>query len=704
MQKTHKLTLFMLVMIVFVSGGMLVSYSFIKKEAVAVQSDFYSDHVFIEENIINSNYAFYYKLLEQNMDQKLTPYDVFIKESGILLEGISKEEFNKTVQEWLRSALTGYSNLHYYVEDIKTGQNISNIEIDKATQALQQDYQFYTLFQYDEEGKIEFLQTYGTQSKIFEKIVIERSHAKRFSYTQQAQSMQPIRNTVYFYGIPKDIINIDYLTAQINTELSTGYLSVTNKVITLWIAIIIIGAVLCSYKTIKELGWFNKLIKIPTEIFVSLLGLIIIIQINHAPWSIEQYYDGFIERFLGIYIGKLNLPQMILNVIHFVQWGIYFGAVWIGIWLVKDMYYKGIFKFLGNYSLVGKCIHLIRNKIYRWIQKIRHLDIKQVNKSNVLNQIFILGTVMTICCTLWLFGIIGVIVYCMTIYSVVSAVLKYIQQDYKKLLQHTSHIAEGNLEGVMTQEDLGMFEPLKMHVTKIQRDFKHSIEEEMHSQKFKTDLITNVSHDLKTPLTSIVSYIDLLKQEGISEEQRKEYIDILERKASRLQILIEDLFEMSKASSGNIQLNKEKVELVALVKETLFELEDKISASDITFRTKFPQDKVYLMLDSARTFRIFENLISNITKYGCKHTRAYIQVEEDEQEVRIEMKNIAKEELNFDEEEITERFVRGDESRHTEGSGLGLAIAKSFVELQGGKLKISIDGDLFKVCVHFPIE
>lgn len=180
-----------------------------------------------------------------------------------------------------------------------------------------------------------------------------------------------------------------------------------------------------------------------------------------------------------------------------------------------------------------------------------------------------------------------------------------------------------------------------------------------------------------------------------------QYLETLDQKANRLKILIEDLFEMSKASSGNITINLQEVEVTSLMKQTLLELEDKIEEANLMIRSNFPDHKVILMLDSERMFRVFDNLILNITKYAMPRTRAYIDILDNENQVQIIFKNMSAEEINVNVDELTERFVRGDQARHTEGSGLGLAIAKSFVELQEGTFEIQIDGDLFKVIITF---
>ncbi|MFR5059777.1 MAG: sensor histidine kinase, partial [[Ruminococcus] torques] len=197
------------------------------------------------------------------------------------------------------------------------------------------------------------------------------------------------------------------------------------------------------------------------------------------------------------------------------------------------------------------------------------------------------------------------------------------------------------------------------------------------------------------------TYTDLLKNEK-DEEKRKEYISVLERKSLRLKVLIEDLFEISKAASKSVVMHFMKVDIVGLFKQVELENVEKIKAANLEFRTKIPEQKVVMWLDSEKTYRIFENLIVNITKYAMPHTRVYIDMTETEDGVHITMKNVSAAELNFNADEITDRFVRGDSARNTEGSGLGLAIAKSFAELQHGSLKISTEADLFKADLYLP--
>lgn len=268
------------------------------------------------------------------------------------------------------------------------------------------------------------------------------------------------------------------------------------------------------------------------------------------------------------------------------------------------------------------------------------------------------------------------------------------------LQESTNQLAAGNLD-VEIEGDFGIYNPVKEDLKKIQDGFQKAVQKEVKSERMKTELITNVSHDLKTPLTAIITYVDLLKNEQ-DEQKRKEYLDILERKSQRLKVLIEDLFEISKAASRTVTLNLMDVDIVGLLKQAVFEQEDKIKAADLKFRWRLPEEKVVMTLDSEKTYRIFENLVVNITKYALPGTRAYVDMDVSDDQVSVTMKNVSATELDFNTDEITDRFVRGDASRNTEGSGLGLAIVKSFTELQKGTLEITTEADLFKICVRLP--
>ena len=262
-------------------------------------------------------------------------------------------------------------------------------------------------------------------------------------------------------------------------------------------------------------------------------------------------------------------------------------------------------------------------------------------------------------------------------------------------------IKNGNIEHkIEIKKDL-LFDDIVKDINEIGKTINIAVEERLKSERMKNELITNVSHDLKTPLTAIINYISLMKKEDIQPKHLKDYVQVLDKRSQRLKILIEDLFEASKIGSNNIELNLEENDINQLLTQTLVEMEDYINESKLDFIVNTPNKEVYILADGKKTFRVFENIISNILKYSLEKTRVYIDLVESDKKVHISFKNISKHQLNFDPDEITERFTRGDLSRNTEGSGLGLAIAKGLVQAQGGELKVDIIGDLFIVNIDF---
>lgn len=274
---------------------------------------------------------------------------------------------------------------------------------------------------------------------------------------------------------------------------------------------------------------------------------------------------------------------------------------------------------------------------------------------------------------------------------------------FKQIHDATEKIYKGDTN-IKLDESLytGVLKELAIYINDIAGGFSNAIKESLKSERLKTELITNVSHDIKTPLTSIINYVDLLKQENIQNEKAKEYIEVLDNKSQRLKKLIEDLVEASKASSGNIKINKEVLNVKELLNQVTGEFEDKFNSRGLNIISKLPEKTVYIKADSRYLYRVLENIYSNVAKYAEENTRVYIDcLLEEENTVAIYVKNISKDELNISADELMQRFVRGDKSRNTEGSGLGLSIAKSLTELQDGTFNIYLDGDLFKVAIKF---
>lgn len=281
------------------------------------------------------------------------------------------------------------------------------------------------------------------------------------------------------------------------------------------------------------------------------------------------------------------------------------------------------------------------------------------------------------------------------------AVLGVVSQ-LKRLKDGGEHMAKGNLAYRVNTE--GMFWEFKHHgehLNSVGEGLAIAVEDRMKSERFKTELITNVSHDIKTPLTSIINYVDLMQKEESANPKIEEYLEVLDRQSKRLKKLLEDLLEASKASAGTLQVEFETLEAGVFMVQTVGEFEEKTKALNLELIIKKPEEPIYIRADGRHFWRVIDNLMNNICKYAQPNTRVYINLEATKEEACITFRNTSAYPLNITSEELKERFVRGDESRHTEGSGLGLSIAQSLMELMNGRFELIVDGDLFKVILTF---
>lgn len=279
--------------------------------------------------------------------------------------------------------------------------------------------------------------------------------------------------------------------------------------------------------------------------------------------------------------------------------------------------------------------------------------------------------------------------------------------EHYQILQGVGEIAEGDLTAKIDVDDLhGEDKKLAEAINNIGAGLLHAVDDNTKNERMKADLITNVSHDIKTPLTSIINYVNLIKLEDIENERVRNYVEILDEKSQRLKQLTEDLVEASKVSSGNVKLDMQMIDLVELVCQTGGEFNEKFESKELTIVTKLPHNTVFIWADGRHLYRVIENLYNNVAKYALEKTRVYVEVQANEEEAVFSIKNVSEKSLaleNSNVEDLTERFIRGDSSRTTEGSGLGLSIAKNLTILMGGQFDISVDGDLFKAALVFPI-
>ncbi|MBO5158194.1 MAG: HAMP domain-containing histidine kinase [Lachnospiraceae bacterium] len=469
---------------------------------------------------------------------------------------------------------------------------------------------------------------------------------------------------------------------------------------------VLFAAMILPFFKKLETGW-EKLFCMPTEIALCVAGAGIVLACGMCllmSCTTMSHLNEYIItnnhpiELLG-YSFTVEQCYYILLAVNFLGWAAAFFMEYICAAQLRQ-FFCGPMYYIKHRLLGVVFVRWIWKQCKRLYQYVTDIDISENMQKSIVKIVLANAVIVILLCCCWFVGAAGVIFYSIALYILLKKYGNKLQKQYQSILNATGQMAEGDLH-ITLDEDLGIFEPLGRELEGVQQGFAKAVAEEAKSQNMKSELITNVSHDLKTPLTSIITYVDLLKNPDVTEEERKSYIETLDLKSQRLKVLIEDLFEVSKANSGNVKMNFMDVDIVKLMKEVRVEMSDKIEESNLDFRWNLPEEKVILSLDGQRTYRIFENLLNNAVKYAMPFTRVYVDILNQESEVVVIFKNMSAQELKMDADYLTERFVRGDSSRKSEGSGLGLAIAKSFTELQHGEFNISVDGDLFKVTIRF---
>lgn len=653
-----------------------------------------------------------------------------------------EEHFNT-----LENSFGQLNNLYdYRIRDTKTGEILSNLT---DTDIVAEEQRFYLTFVFDAYGNDATLgnTVIGSDTTTLRKTaaeVIRNCGLTRMVDANMGSEISAGHNTMFRLEMPKNCeitfcisrqaaqslgqngqyIYYDQDMNNVSVYFSMGeyasyYLSGCQQMF-LILALLIFLLALVLPGLGEERAWEKVvLLKLPIEAVVVILtiiagigseqvvGLVSWVRSGHALSTVLQGNNAQIQMLTTILTYALNV--LAVAALFFIAWC-------LGVSL-RAMRVQGAGTYLRQHSLcyllvplwkklwrgMKKGFSIGRDKVVDVYHDAEHFDVTKDGKKLILRIVLWNALILVIVCSLPLGGVTIAVIYSVVLYFVLRRYVSKLQKKYGLLLKATNEIAQGNLN-VTIEEDLGVFEPFKPQIYRIEEGFRNAVAEEVKSQRMKSELITNVSHDLKTPLTAIITYVKLLQEPGVTEEQRKEYLETLDRKSLRLKALIEDLFEVSKANSQNITLDIRDVDIVSMVKQVEFEMEDKLADAGLDVRMNLPEEKVIVPLDSQKTFRIFENLFGNIAKYALPGTRVYVNGFTAKDEVTIILKNIAAQELSASGEELTERFVRGDASRNTEGSGLGLAIAKSFTEIQGGKFRIELDGDLFKVVLIWKVK
>lgn len=714
--------LVMIAIIVTSALGMCSSYKIIDKSAKSKKVNYFNEYGFANL-IAESSYALYYDSMKENENQSASDFLLDIKknitEEADEYSSYIQEALNNNIDQFNRETL-GWNNdanlKYYYYNTINNKTNTTlneNVKFENnnidLSEVNKDKYQFYAVVNFDNNGNVDVSEINGGDKEVLKSKIecslIDIRNEYDISNSDYEEGyynidIKPIKNMTFVYAVPKTITSYDNIRWGIENADISIYESMGAGGAFIIVGIVALIALIFPIKKAKSTILFRKISKIPFEVWIIIIGLAIAALGPLAGQLIKATLNGDLQVIFVEIIPSLIIPERIIWIFNFIIWLLSYSAVFFFVLVIKYVFNVGVIDYIKERTIFGMVIMLCVRIIKRTLDEITKVDLREKNNKLIIKLLAINAVILLIITSIWFFGIPVVILYSVILFFIIRKYVDKISEKYSKLREATSKIAEGNLD-VKIEEDLGLFEPFKGDLEKIQCGFKKAVDEEVKSQRMKTDLISNVSHDLKTPLTAIITYADLLKDENLSDEKRKQYIETLDRKAQRLQVLIENLFEVSKATSGNITLNIENIDVVSLMKQTLFELEDKLEEASLLVRKNMPKEKVILPLDSQRTFRVFENLIINITKYAMPNTRVFIDIIENEDDVAIIMKNMAAEEITFNVDTIAERFVRGDESRNAEGSGLGLAIAKSFVELQGGTFNISVDGDLFKVKIVF---
>ena len=699
----------------------------VKEKTTSTKLDFDNNRSRITEILTSKSI-----LLDMKIQRRKGNYDLFhyyvkgddIDQLNVYDDYSLKDVFNDYISNLEDENNHETKGIKYYVYD-KTDEKIfftnskKNLKNAFETQdkKVLNDYQWYTAIDYDGNGNVSLE---GKQTSDWEGAFYNTSFNQLFKNNRLDEGNSDIINQItinnptnikVLIAIPKKIPTNCYLE-----ELCSKQGSISDVLVTYVFIIIAALAIFMLFVPVRkliEIEPFKTVVKV--KLFFMFFIYIILIEMWLAGMTevLRASWQGTFAWMLRER-GMAGAGVAIEPIINVGGWFVFYAMIMYFIFYIKSILVFGK-DFIKEHTLVCSAYHYFKDEI----KSLTQFDLKN-QKGNIILKI---GLISGICIegillfVYFFMGIIGNLYYispriyliftcfisliCAIIIMLISKkLLSKVSNDYQILLQSAHHLSQGEFNDKINQ-DLGLFNSLKDELNCINDGFKDAVSKEVASQKMKTELISNVSHDLKTPLTSIISYIDLLKNEDLSKEQQDEYIDILDRNTKRLKTLIEDLFEVSKVNSGNIQLNPIDLDIHALLQQVLFEYQEQFEHHHLNLKNDYENKKIICHLDSEKTYRVLENLCQNICKYALEHTRVYLQIVETNQQVIVVFKNISAHEIS-NSDDLTERFVQGDTSRKSEGSGLGLAICKSFVEVQGGTFEVNVDGDLFKTTIIFP--
>ena len=620
------------------------------------------------------------------------------------LEYVMEEELLTARADFINSP-----NFAYRITNTATGEKTEGGD----TSLFVKDHQMYSTFTYDADGNVtstgDYVSTDFTYMSAYQllknSISISTSNARETyeiygkSIPKSQIQLRVPQNLKAEFAIPQNLTEnndiIWYNTGNlVHGEMSGRFLAVTCCMMVFFIGLYIL---FYPVSVEQEVNPFAFMRKIKAEIKWAFLGTVLCLAYIGMAFLDVYTMTGELQTALQMLgIPYAELVPVVLQFIGMMLTGLFTA---MGIFEIKYMLTSGFCRYWKEDSLIGS----ICGNVKRRFEKLSEVDLSDKTDTVLLKYVLIQMVIVGVIACFWSFGIVLSVLYSVLLFFYIRKKLKKVQKDYQVLLKEAHQLADGRFDEELTQ-DVGIFNALGEEFKNVRTGFEKAVCEEMKSQNMKTELISNVSHDLKTPLTGIKNYAELLGQNNVSEQDKQGYLENLQHYIDRLNNLIEDLFEVSKVNSGNIELNPVELNVVALIQQAQAETEDLLKQKNLTVILDAPENGIVQALDSDKTYRIFENLFTNIAKYALPGTRVYVSATAQPEYTEIVFKNISEAQMNFTPEEIVERFVRGDKSRHESGSGIGLAIVKSFTEVQNGTFSIEIDGDLFKAVVRFKVN
>lgn len=620
------------------------------------------------------------------------------------LEYVMEEELLTARADFINSP-----NFAYRITNTATGEKTEGGD----TSLFVKDHQMYSTFTYDADGNVtstgDYVSTDFTYMSAYQllknSISISTSNARETyeiygkSIPKSQIQLRVPQNLKAEFAIPQNLTEnndiIWYNTGNlVHGEMSGRFLAVTCCMMVFFIGLYIL---FYPVSVEQEVNPFAFMRKIKAEIKWAFLGTVLCLAYIGMAFLGVYTMTGELQTALQMLgIPYAELVPVVLQFIGLMLTGLFTA---MGIFEIKYMLTSGFCRYWKEDSLIGS----ICGNVKRRFEKLSEVDLSDKTDTVLLKYVLIQMVIVGVIACFWSFGIVLSVLYSVLLFFYIRKKLKKVQKDYQVLLKEAHQLADGRFDEEITQ-DVGIFNALGEEFKNVRTGFEKAVCEEMKSQNMKTELISNVSHDLKTPLTGIKNYAELLGQNNVSEQDKQVYLENLQHYIDRLNNLIEDLFEVSKVNSGNIELNPVELNVVALIQQAQAETEDLLKQKNLTVILDAPENGIVQALDGDKTYRIFENLFTNIAKYTLPGTRVYVSATAQPEYTEIVFKNISEAQMNFTPEEIVERFVRGDKSRHESGSGIGLAIVKSFTEVQNGTFSIEIDGDLFKAVVRFKVN